>query len=209
MKREAWQSVDITAKDIEAARAFPRDFGLNSDAEHSAEIEAGEWSLGPIFRTRDSNLLETVNADALIDELESHEDISDDWTVTSCNHWAVGWVDHLSFRILGDDGQPSKVFCVLKAFNDALADYPCADDFELSRLEYEATVDNIEDAARAFETTDAFDAGECFSWFWDNDQSAIEPTDGGGGYPSKDEMHACLEALGYLASEFEKTGRDE
>ena len=197
-------------KKIEDAQKVPNDFGLSSSHERYKEIIYEKtWSLGAIFRHRDSNLLELSNADALIKMLEEHKDIRKDWMIVECDHWACGWVEHLAFKIFDDieTKQPSKVFKLLKQFNNELADYPVADENDYSKREYEATVENIKDCANQFELKDNLPNDwpeQCWSWFWENNQSAIENKDGNGGYPTKEEMKNCLISLDLIVKEEEK-----
>lgn len=52
--------------DVDEALKIPSDFG------YSGKLPIGEtWSLGPVIRTRDSDLLEQSNADALIRFLQT------------------------------------------------------------------------------------------------------------------------------------------
>ncbi len=87
---------------------------------------------------------------------------------------------------------------------DRYSQYPVLSEEDHSRREYEATLENIVEVGRRFLRDDAPDdwASQCFSWFWDNDQSAVESRDGGGGYPSDDEIQTALLALGLLDPEY-------
>lgn len=191
-----------TEAEIAEALSRPSDFGLSSTAEHADEMFK-TWSLGPVIRTRDSNLLEESNADALERMLKSMPSLKSDWVITGCRHWAVGWVDHLSFRAIGKNRKPTKIFRVLCAWFDALSNYPCADEEDFSRREYEATLENIEAEGRRMVKSDVPEgwAEKCFSWFWENDQSAVESSDANGGYPSRDQMEKCLRSLGFFDGE--------
>lgn len=198
---KAIEEREPTADEIKRALARPSDFGLDGSHEHHDEMFS-TWSLGDVIRTRDSVIAEESNADAMEEILnEDYPELSEDWTITKCNHRAVGWVEHLSFRVFDADGKtPSKMFRVLCGINDRLEEYPLLDEDDVSKREHEATLDNIESAGRQFLKDDPPDdwASQCFSWFWDNDQGAVECTDGGGGYPSEKEMKACLKGLGLL-----------
>jgi hypothetical protein len=80
--------------------------------------------------------------------------------------------------------------------------YFCSDEC-VGKHEHEATIENIGNAGCSLTIDDLPEdwREQCFSWFWDNNQSAIECCDGSGGYPSDEEMHECLAALGFLESE--------
>jgi hypothetical protein len=196
---------NITEKEITEALRQPSDFGLSSHAEHSEEMFV-TWSLGPVIRHRDSNLLDQVNADALEKHLhEDHPELEDEWCITSCNHWAVGWVDHLSFHAVNEKREPTKMFEVLTEWSNSLADYPCADDDDLSKREYENTLENITNEGTRFvvETAPLTWAEDVFGWLWDNDQEEVDPKDGFGGYPSQEAIKKALSALGWLEKEDE------
>lgn len=133
-----------TEKEIDKALQMPRDFG------YSGELPIGEtWALGPVYRTRDSSLLDQSNADALEKSLNSIEAFSEEWEQTSANHWAVGWVDHLSFHavdIIDGVRMPTPIFGWLCVWFDALEGYPVADDEDYSRRQFEAVFENIAQA---------------------------------------------------------------
>ncbi len=188
--------VDITEKDIKDALAMPRDFG------YSGHLPIGEsWSLGPVVLTRDSDLLEESNHAALIKHLESDKSLAKDWEIVHAGHWAVGWVDHLAFRAVNKKGEPTRMFRVMTSWFNALAGYPVADDSDYSQRQYDATLANIEQAGGRFVAEGAPKdwPDKVFGWFLDNDpEEAVESRDGGGGYPSDNQLKAALSALGWL-----------
>jgi len=192
--------VDISPDEIREALDQPDSFGYSGDLDLFET-----WSLGPVIRTRDSRLLDQSNADATEKHLtEDYPALAAEWEITTCNHWAVGWVDHLSFRAVDAGGEPTPIFYVLKSWFDALAVYPVADESDYSGREYDATIENIESAGFPFVIDEAPDewSSEAFSWFWDHDQSAVESVDDQGGYPSDDQIKTCLASLGYLSDEY-------
>ena len=133
--------VDITPQMIASALKLPGSFALSRDAEHADDI--GEtWSLGPVIESRDSTIRERANRIALIRYLESIPELADDWTITGCSHWAVGWVDHLTYRVVDADGEPTRMMRELALWFGALTEYPIADDTLLSEMEWEAVGEN-------------------------------------------------------------------
>ena len=78
----------------------PSDFGYSGDIEGMFET----WTLGPVIEHRDSDILTKANRKALEQWLESDSSLSSEYQITGANHWAVGWVDHLSYRVLDDRG---------------------------------------------------------------------------------------------------------
>jgi len=138
---------EIEPQDIDNAIEYPSSFGYFGDLEiYDAPYNPNEtdrWVLGAVFRTRDSDLLQSSNADALIKYLESDPSLEEDYVVTGCNHWAVGWVEHLSFKLLDAPGEPSRIFRLIMEWFDALSDYPVADDQDFSERQWDAFVDNV------------------------------------------------------------------
>lgn len=174
----------------------PSDFGYGGDNEQMFET----WTLGPVIQHRNSDILDKSNAKSMIATLESDPSLSEDWEVVSCGHWAVGWVEHLSFRVVDEDGNPSRVARVIKGFFDAIEEYPILDEEDFSQMEYDDTLENIENHYLRTKFHDDVPedwASQMFSWFWDNDQSAVEPCDGGGGYPDNKQFEVCARELGF------------
>lgn len=109
------------------------------------------WSFGPVIETRDSGALERANARALLAALPREgfvEDTSDsgspgeeglgDYYTTEANHWAVGWVKHLCFRVLEEDGSTSRIATFLEEWFRGLAEsYSVADEDLLAEEEAE------------------------------------------------------------------------
>jgi hypothetical protein len=67
------------------------------------------WSLGPVIEHRDSTQHEKSIARVTKQKLEKLNKFSDCWSITTCNHWAVGWVDHLSFKVYENDGSVCEI----------------------------------------------------------------------------------------------------
>jgi hypothetical protein len=179
----------------------PSDCWISSD--HPAEQDPEHWCVGPVVLTRDSDLLAESNWDALEKALKAKEEFDDQWESHRFSHWAVGWVEHLSFRVLDEKGEPTAIYHFLKKWFDALDDYPVADEEDFSRREFEGTLENIEAIGGRMVKDGAPDTwpDEVERWFWDNDQRQVEPRDGGGGWPSDEAMREALGALGYLDEE--------
>jgi hypothetical protein len=151
---------------------------------------------------RDSGLLDQSNADAIGKLMEPFLD-GDDVRSESHGHWACGYVDGYSIRVYRPDGTITEAFRAWCGIQERQADYPVLDEEDYSRREYEATLENIRDAGRRYVSDDAPEDWECeaFSWFWDNNQRAVENRDDTGGYPSEIEIRECLSDLGWLEGE--------
>lgn len=151
---------DITQERIDEVLERPSDFGYWGGNDEMFET----WTLGPVIRTRDSSLLEQSNADALekslADAVEAGKFSDEDFEITGANHWAVGWVDHLSFRAAeGDEWitsprsggsvyrerEATAIFHWITEWFDALSDYPVADEEDFSRREWEYALEAMDD----------------------------------------------------------------
>lgn len=144
---------DITEKDIKDALEYPVNFGYHGGNEELFDT----WSLGPVILHRDSKLLEESNAAALKDELEqsSHEMNPrshgytlglfdrEDYDFVSCNHWAVGWVEHLSFRAINEDGTPTAIFAFILLWEDMLESYPVANEEDYTNRQWKFAVESV------------------------------------------------------------------
>lgn len=149
---------------------------------------------------RDSGLLDQSNADAISKAMEPFTEGDDpDVVFESHNHWAVGHVDGFSIRVYRD-GQVTDAFKTYHDLAEQLADYPVHDEEDYSRREYEATLDNLTDAAwrvkHQYVLPDGWESA-VFSWFWDHRQRAVENRDDQGGYPEEDDLRDAFDALGY------------
>ncbi len=190
-----FRDVEILPNDIREALERPDSFIFHSNDEKWFST----WSLGPVMRTRDSSLLDESNAGALLSALEDAErdgEIEpDSWEVIRCNHWAVGWVDHLAFRVILDDGAPSNVFRFLTGWNDMLAEYPVADEEDYSRREYDEAIETIEMFGRHVIVDKAPEGWPAlvFSWLWEHSEECFN---GDENTPSEQHIKTALTALG-------------
>ncbi|HEY2427950.1 MAG TPA: hypothetical protein VGI06_03390, partial [Acidimicrobiales bacterium] len=83
---------------------------------------------------------------------------------------------------------------------ERLADFPVLDEEDYGRREYEATLENVAEAACGlkgeYDLPEGWE-GDVFSWLWDHRQRAVVNRDDQGGYPEEDDLRAAFEALGY------------
>lgn len=190
---------EVSADEIKRALKCPSNFGFSGREEMF-----DTWALGPVIVTRDSTLLDQSNAHAIKALLNSDESLADDWEITQCSHWACGWVDHLSYRVVDDKGEPTRIARIVRGWFDYLKnEYPIADESDYSQRECDATFDNVKEAGRRFVKEGAPDTwvSLCLDWFDANDSSALESRDDQGGYPSVEQMKAALAAIDCLDSE--------
>jgi len=143
---------------------------------------------------RDSGLIELSNADAITNALKPF--LGKDIVAEHHNHWAVGWVDGYSIRVYRR-GHITKAFRAYHQIAQRLTDYPLLDEENYCRREYDATIENLTDAAwklkNEFELPINWEQS-VYDWFSEHDCSAIESSDRGG-YPSEDQLKRAFEAL--------------
>lgn len=161
--------------------------------------DAENWAL--IYtHNRDSGLLAQSNAAAIEKALEPFTDGGDpDVVFESHSHWAVGHVDGFSIRVYRDT-QITDAFKVYHELMEQMADYPVLDEEDYSNREYEATLENLADAAwrlkHEFELSEGWEC-EVYSWLSDHNFGAIENRDDLGGYPDEDALREAFDALGF------------
>jgi len=100
------------------------------------------WTLGPVIEHRDSNVLDRSNAVALYRFLRSDPSLAEEYTIERASHWAVGWVEHLSFHAYDSDDdktkRPTRIARILAAWFTYLDEqHPVADEDLLSEMEQE------------------------------------------------------------------------
>lgn len=191
------------------------------DLEDAAKAVAGNWRKFRSFvwfraddldhaenwaivytHNRDSGLLDQSNAAVIRKEMAAHaEGDNADVVFESHTHWAVGHVDGFSVRVYRDH-QITDAFRRYHALAEAMAIYPILDEEDYSRREYEATVENIADAAWRlkgdYELPDDWQH-EVYGWLSENGASEIENVDDQGGYPSVEALQRAFNALGFQA----------
>ena len=132
------------------------------------------------------------------------EDDDPDVVFESHNHWAVGHIDGFSIRVFRDSGI-TEAFTKYHELTERLTEYPVLDEDDYSQREFEATLENLTDAAWRlkddYELPENWE-GNVFDWFWEHNDRAVENTDDQGGYPSEESLQAAFDALGFQQLEF-------
>lgn len=165
--------------------------------------DADQWAI--IYtHHRDSGLLDESNAAVIEKAMQPFTEGDDpDVLFESHFHWAVGHVDGFSVRVF-KYGEITKAFETYHALARQLDDYPVLDESDYSDREFEATLENIEDAAwklkHEFDLPEGWEC-EVYSWLSDNRCGEIENRDDLGGYPSEEALKEAFAALGFDASE--------
>jgi hypothetical protein len=164
------------------------------------EIDDADGWLIIYTHNRDSGLLDQSNAYQIAKALEPFTDGDDpDVVMESHSHWACGNVDGFSIRVFRD-GQITDAFRKYHELTEQLADYPILDEEDYSRREYEATSENIADAAwrvkHEYGLPDDWES-EVYSWLSDHRQRGVENRDDRGGYSEEAALQEAFDALSY------------
>ena len=91
---------------------------------------------------RDSDILAISNYETVLADLKERFGAAVE--VNSANHWAVGWIDEIVVKARNKKGRPHPAFIAAMEWHDKLADYPCADERDYSRREYEDLLETLE-----------------------------------------------------------------
>lgn len=193
-----------------------------SDVQSAAEQLAGNWREFDCFvwwrardlddadqwmvwytSSRDSGLLEQSNAEAIRVRLRPFTEGDDpDVVPESHSHWAVGYLDGYSIRVLRPDGTITPVFEEFCRLKEALENYPVLNESDYSDREYEATLENYR--SEMWGCRDQLPEGweaEVYSWFSDHGRDEfIENRDDQGGWAPKEKIREALAGLGLLSS---------
>jgi hypothetical protein len=162
--------------------------------------DADQWAV--IYtHHRDSTLLDQSNSGVITEALAPFAEGDDpDLVFESHNHWAVGHVDGFSVRVFDQQGEITEAFRAYHELAERMSDYPVLNESDYSEREFNATLENITDAAwrlkRQFVLPEDWES-QVYSWLSDNDSSEIESKDDAGGYPSEESLRAAFEALGF------------
>ncbi|QDU94068.1 hypothetical protein [Lignipirellula cremea] len=165
-----------------------------------SELESPDDWMIHYTHHRDSGLLDQSNAEQIQQALEPFTEGDDpDVVEESHSHFLVGHIDGFSLRVF-KSGQITEAFRTFHGLMESLADYPILDEDEYSNREYEATIENIVDAA--WRIRDDFDLPhdweyEVYSWLSNHECGEVESRDDQGGYPSEEALERAFAALGF------------
>ena len=161
--------------------------------------DADNWAI-LYTHHRDSRLLDESNATVIQQAMKPFAEGDDpDVVFESHSHWAVGFVDGFSIRVL-KRGRVTKAFRIYHELTERMEVYPILDESDYSNREYEATVSNIEDAAWRLKKDFVLPEGwaeAVYGWLSDNECGELENVDDQGGYPSEEALKRAFAALGY------------
>lgn len=149
---------------------------------------------------RDSGLLDQSNAAVIAKAMQPFTEGDDpDVVFESHHHWAVGHIDGFSIRVF-HNSEVTEAFKMYHELAEQLADYPILDEEAYSSREFEATFENIGEAAwrlkHDFNLPDEWQS-DVYGWLTEHRDHALENTDDQGGWPEEADLEAAFQALGY------------
>lgn len=164
------------------------------------ELEDADQFCIVYTRHRDSELADISNAEAIAETMEPFLDQEPcDLYEEHHQHFAVGWVGGYAIRVFRD-GLITEAFRTYHDIQNRLSDYPLLNEEDYSAKEYEATIDNIGEAAwriaRQYDLPDDWEAA-VYRWLSNHECAEIENVDGRGGWPSEEAIGRAFDALGY------------
>ena len=149
---------------------------------------------------RDSGLLDQSNAVAIKAALDTFtKGKNPDLAAEHHDHWMCGWMEGFSIRVF-KRGRITTAFRRWHELAQRLDRCSVLNEQDYSRREYEATLQNLPDAAwRLRQEYDLPEGWEpvVYDWLAGNDDDAVENRDDRGGYPSEEQLRAAFGALGY------------
>ncbi len=158
---------------------------------------------------RDSDRLERSNWEVISkDLLKKHPKTVE---ITNCGHWLVGWVDHLTIKMVDKNGRITRAGIDVLDWLEKLDQYPIADEDHYSNLEYTENYDNalqsIKDETYRVDLADNLPDnwhGLVYEWLSENNPKAIETAeDRSEGWLDSEAITEACKALRYLESDDE------
>ena len=191
--------LDLKSAAKEAAGNW-RGFGSNFIWYRKHDLESPEdWAI--IYtHHRDSGLLDQSNAEVIAEAMQPFSEGDDpDVVFESHDSWAVGHIEGFSVLVFRR-GRITKAFRTYHELSLRMSDYPILDDDDYSNRTYEATLENIADAARRvkreYEDLPSDWAFEVYHWLSDHDCSELDDNDRGG-WPSEEWLRKAFDGLGF------------
>ena len=122
---------------IEQARKKPPYFVYRGDLDqyHSTAT----W--GPVWgQSRDSDALERSNWDVVtkaLTEKFGEESEENGWMIERERHWAVGWVETITIKLVNKGNEPTPQALMVTEFHCSKEDYPILDETDFCEKERE------------------------------------------------------------------------
>ncbi len=118
------------------------------DFSYHGDEPVGETWAWCFAKTRDAKVLEISNYESIYKALEDREDFeeNEDYCIQGFNHFACGWVDKITVRMLEDDKETVTAIgkYVLDIRDQLVHDYCVFDEQDYSEREHETRVELIQ-----------------------------------------------------------------
>jgi len=147
-KKYRIEPVELTAEDVKDYLRRPQAFALWSHADHYEEFFKTR-ALGPTVVHRESDSATRSDFEVMgnyLRELPFEE--GEDWAFMRCGHAAVGWCEHLSFRVLDENGEVAQVAKYVHGILEKQEKYTVLDADHWSNLEWEEKQEEVEEELR-------------------------------------------------------------
>ena len=191
-----WSEVEGAAK---ALAGNWRDFDCFAWSRGYEIQDADQWMIW-YTSSRDAGLLEQSNEQAINDRLRPFSEGDDpDVVFERHSHFAVGYLDGFSMRVVGGNGTVTPAFEEFCRIKEALEDYPILNEQDYSEREYLETLDNYSSEMWSERNLPEGWEAEVYSWFTDHGlDEFIENRDDRGGWAPREKIVEALQALGLM-----------
>jgi hypothetical protein len=170
--------------------------------DRSSELEDADQHCLVYTHNRDSGLAEQSNAEAIYQALKPFLDR--DVLEEHHSHWACGWCEGYAIRVYRRGQQITRAFRTWHNLMTRMAEYPLLDEDDYFSRYYEATIENIADAAwrvkREYNLPKGWEV-RAYHFLSEHALSEIEDQDDRGGYPSEESLRKALDALSFKRTE--------
>jgi hypothetical protein len=132
--------------DSEIARQIVKESKNIPDFGYHGEADLGETWAFTFSVNRDSDVLERSNWEVISEDMITRH--PKNTIIDHCSHWACGWEDHLSVKMITKNGRITKAGRRVLYWLDKLDGYPAADEDHYSNMEYEEYSSNMEESIK-------------------------------------------------------------
>lgn len=108
---------------------------------YTGELELGRTWTFTFSTHRDADILNISNYEVILEDLQRVN--KDHVEVAECGHWGVGWIKHITVKMI-HDGRITAVAKRVMWWKDRLEDYPVADEDDYSEREMQKQEENFE-----------------------------------------------------------------
>ena len=178
--------------------------GLNRQRDFAqfdgkAVDDPDHWTIGPAMLSRDSPLRVEINFEELEKALEAAGHLEGEWEMVRCSHWAVGWLEHLSFRVIDEAGKVTPMYRFVADWFKSISEGGCANEDELTARKHAQCIRWITDSGRRHVVAGAEEwQRKVYRWLLENEEDQVEDDDpdSDGACPDDDAVLRAIRALG-------------